>query len=126
MHTDKLSDDRVEIRGLDVPVLVGVLPHEQAEPRRLLIDLDLFIPGLQAAGASDRLEDTADYADLCRRVRAACAGRRYRLVEAVAESVAAVCLAEPLVARVRVRVAKPGAVADAAEVAVRITRSRAG
>ena len=125
MHTDKLSDDGVEVRGLEVPVRVGVLPHEQAEPRTLVFDLVLWIPDLRAAGVSDRLNDTVDYAALCGAVRGACSVRHFQLIEAVAERVAEVCLTDPRVARVRVRVAKPGAVAAAAEVAVRITRSRA-
>jgi dihydroneopterin aldolase len=124
MHTDKLSDDGVEVRGLEVPVRVGVLPHERAEPRPLVFDLDLWIPDLRAAGVSDRLEDTIDYAALCLAVRGVCTGRHFQLIEAVAEKVAEVCLKDPRVVRVRVRVAKPGAVAAAAEVAVRITRSR--
>ena len=125
MHTDKLSDDCVDVCGLAVPVRVGALPHERAEPRTLLVDLELGIPALRAAGVSDRLEDTVDYAALCEAVRGACAGRHYQLIEAVAERIAEVCLKDPRVARVRVRVAKPGAVAAAAEIAVRITRSRA-
>lgn len=125
MHTDKLSDDGVEVRGLEAPVRVGVLPHERAEPRPLVFDLDLWLPELRVACVSDRLEQTVDYAGLCLAVRAACAERHFQLIESVAERVAEVCLADPRVARVRVRVAKPGAVAVAAEVAVRITRSRA-
>lgn len=124
MHTDKLSDDCVEVRGLEVAVRAGVLPHERAEPRPLVIDLELWLPDLRSAGVSDRLEQTVDYAALCVAVRGACAERHFQLIEAVAERVAGVCLADPRVARVRVRVAKPGAVAAAAEVAVRITRSR--
>jgi dihydroneopterin aldolase len=124
MHTDKLSDDWVEVCGLAVPVRVGVLPHERAEPRPVVVDLELCVHDLRAAGVSDRLEDTVDYAALIQEVRVACAGRHYQLIEAVAERIAGVCLADPRVARVRIRVAKPGAVAAAAEVAVRITRSR--
>ena len=47
-------------------------------------------------------------------------------LEAVAERVAGVCLANPRIRCVCVRVAKSGAVAAAAEVAVRITRSQDG
>lgn len=126
MHTDKLSDDCVEVRGLQVMARVGVLPHEKAEPRRVVLDLDLWMGDLRAAGDSDQLADTVDYAALCESVRVACAERHYQLIEAVAERVARVCLADPRIARVRVRVAKPGAVAAAAEVAVRITRTRDG
>ena len=126
MHTDKLSDDCVEVRGLDVPARVGVLPHEKAEPRSLVLDLDLWVGTLRVAGVSDRLEDTVDYAALCETVRRACAERHFMLIEAVAERVAGVCLANPRIRCVCVRVAKSGAVAAAAEVAVRITRSQDG
>ncbi len=126
MHTGNISDDCVEVRGLVIPVRVGVLPHEQAEPRRLVVDLELCVGDLHPAGVSDRLEETVDYALLCEAVRTACTERHFQLIEAVAERIAGVCLQHARVACARVRVAKPGAVAAAAEVAVRITRSRPG
>jgi dihydroneopterin aldolase len=55
-------------------------------------------------------------------------GRPRRLVEAVAEDVASLVLADERVHEVRVRVAKPHAPlpVDAAEVAVELVRSREG
>lgn len=122
MHTEQNSDDCVEVRGLRIPVRVGVFPHERVEPRVLLADLTLWSPAIRRAGSSDRLEDTVDYASLCAAILKTCADKHVNLIESVAEQVARVCLAEPNVARVRVRIAKPGAVPVAEEAAVLITR----
>ena len=124
MHTEQNSDDCVEVRGLRIPVRVGVFPHERVEPRLLLADLALWSPAIRRAGSSDRLEDTVDYASLCAAILKTCADRHFNLIESVADQVARVCLAEPDVTRVRVRIAKPGAVPAAEEAAVVVTRVR--
>ncbi|MBI3975833.1 MAG: dihydroneopterin aldolase, partial [Armatimonadetes bacterium] len=50
----------------------------------------------------------------------------YFLVEALAESIAGICLIDPRVAKVEVSVDKPGALRFARSVGVTITRGRAG
>jgi len=55
------------------------------------------------------------------------AGTRRRLIEAVAEDVAALVLTDPRVSQARVRVTKPHApIAADAEVAVEVVRGRGG
>jgi len=85
--------DRIELRGLRLAAIVGVLPHERTTAQPLEIDLDV-VTDLAPAGSSDELEDTIDYGALCDAVEAAVAAARPRLLEALAERVAATVLAQ--------------------------------
>lgn len=117
--------DRVFLKGLEVFAPIGVYEHEHGIEQKLLFDVVCDFD-LAAAGASDALEDTLDYdrvAAICREVAKS---RHHQLIEVVAEKICARVLAELAVSAVEVEVNKPGAVPDAASVAVRIRRTRAG
>jgi dihydroneopterin aldolase len=86
------------------------------------VDLALHTD-LQAAGRSDQLTDTIDYAALVARVRKTVAKSRFQLVEALAEYIADLCLRETRIAAVDVTVAKPVALPGIG-VAVTMHRSR--
>lgn len=115
--------DQIHIWRLKLNVVIGVYPRERKAPQAVIVELALHMD-LQAAGRSDRLADTIDYAALIARVRKAVAKSRFKLLEALAERLAGLCLREPRVAAVDVSVAKPGALPGIG-VAVAIYRSRA-
>jgi dihydroneopterin aldolase len=120
------SPDRIELRGLRVLGVHGVLPEEQVKPQPFELDLDLEVD-LAPAGRSDALDDTVDYAGVVERAGAVIAGpARYRLLEALAEAVAASALEDGRVTSVTVGLRKlePPLEADIATVGVRITRRR--
>lgn len=122
------ADDAIELRGLRLAAVVGVLPHEQAQPQPIELDLDVVVD-VAAAGASDDLADTVDYGELCARAEQAVVGRTHALLEAVAERVAAAVLdADPRVLAVTVAVRKlrPPVAQQLATSGVRVTRSRTG
>ncbi|MBQ6102413.1 MAG: dihydroneopterin aldolase, partial [Kiritimatiellae bacterium] len=103
---------------------MGVYPEERRDFRELEADV-LLSADLRAAGRSDDLADTVDYAALAERLRAVAAASRFRLLEALAEALAAEALANPRVAAAEIVLRKPGAVPGAlAE--VRIVRRREG
>lgn len=56
--------DRIELRGLRLTGVVGVLPEERGRPQPLELDLDLLVD-TTAAGLSDELSDTVDYGAVC-------------------------------------------------------------
>ena len=118
-------NDRLELRGLEVECIIGDLPEERGREQRLLVDVSL-VCDLAAAGASDALCDTVDYAALAHAVRAALRQARCHMIECAAERVAQVCLADPRVAGVRVRVEKSGVVPGLRAAAVEIVRGRDG
>ena len=72
--------DRVELRGLRVMALCGILPEEVARRQPFEIDLDVYLD-LARAGATDELEATVDYGGLCAAIEELCRVERYGLLE---------------------------------------------
>ncbi len=116
--------DRIFIKDLLVRCTLGVTAEERREKQDVLVSLDLFTD-TRAAGETDRFEEALDYRALKKRVLGAVEDSQYHLVEALAERIAAVCLADDGVAQVRVIVEKPTVLRFARTVGVDITRSRA-
>ncbi|MBU0716582.1 MAG: dihydroneopterin aldolase [Verrucomicrobia bacterium] len=114
--------DQIHIRQLKMSAVIGVYPRERKAPQAVIVDLVLHTD-LQEAGRSDQLTDTIDYAALVARVRKAVAKSRFKLLEALAEHIADLCLRAERIAAVDVTVAKPGALPGIG-VAVTIYRSR--
>ena len=83
----------VELRGLLVTALVGILPEELERPQPLELDVDVHVD-LAAAAASDDLADAVDYGAVCDAavgaVLAGHVGLLERLSHLVAEAVLAV------------------------------------
>lgn len=118
--------DRVELRGLRVAAICGVLPEERERPQPLEIDLDLWAD-LSVAGRSDALADTVDYGAVCETVEAVCVGGAPELLEHLAEQLAGAVLAlDERVTRVSVSVRKlrPPVPQQLATSGVRIVRGR--
>lgn len=120
------ADDRIELRGLRLAAVVGVLPHERTTVQPLELDLDVVVD-LSAAGASDDLGDTVDYGALCQAVDDTVSRSRYALLEALAEAVSATVLAQdPRIGAVVVAVRKlrPPVAQHLDTSGVRLTRRR--
>lgn len=115
--------DRICICDLHVRCILGINQDERHEKQDVVINLTIHAD-LRPAGKSDRLEDTVDYRALKKRILVMVEESNYRLVEALAEAIASLCLDHPGVARVDVRVDKPHALRFAESVAVEITRER--
>jgi dihydroneopterin aldolase len=118
------STDAIELRGLRLSGVVGVLPHEQEQAQPLELDLDVVVD-LGPAGTSDDLADTVDYGALCAIVEGRVVGERYALLEALAEQVASSILAaDARIEQVTVAVRKlrPPVAQQLATSGVRITR----
>ena len=120
------SADVIELRGLRMAGIVGVLPHEQAQAQPLELDLDIRLD-LAVAGASDLLADTVDYGALCAAAEKVVTTTSYALLEALAEDLAATLLAAD--ARidsvvVSVRKLRPPVAQQLSTSGVRITRGR--
>jgi dihydroneopterin aldolase len=117
--------DRIELRGLRVTATHGVLPEEQARAQPFELDLDIEAD-LVAAGASDALADTVDYAALAETAARVVGGERHALLERVAQRVADELLHDGRVLSVTVVIRKlrPPVPIDLASAAVRVTRGR--
>ena len=117
-----MAEDRIEIKDLLLRGIVGINDWEREKPQDILLNITLYTD-LQAAGVSDRIEDTVNYRSLTKQVIEHVEASARFTVEALAADVARICLADPRVARVRVRVEKPGALRFARSVGVEIERS---
>lgn len=117
------ASDVVFVRGLRVDTIVGVNSWERLKRQPVVIDLALELD-TRAAAASDHLRDALDYAEVASGARELVAASRCRLIERLAELVAAHCLRDPRVTGVRVRVEKPWALRDGAIAGVEISRAR--
>lgn len=121
------AGDRIELRGLRLTAIVGVLPHERTTAQPLELDLDVVVD-LGPAGRSDALDDTVDYGALCTAVDAVVSTSRFGLLEALAERIAATILAHDdriAAATVAVRKTRPPVAQHLDSSGVRITRQRA-
>jgi FolB domain-containing protein len=115
--------DQVIIKDLLVRGIIGVNDWEREKPQEILINIVLFAE-LSKAGESDNIEDSVNYRTISKNVQAHAERAKRLTVEALATDLAKICLAEPGVMKVRVRVEKPGAVRFAQSVGVEIERSR--
>ena len=114
------------MRGLSFYGYHGVVPEENRLGQRFLVDIDLSIQ-LGDAGRTDDLIKTVDYVAVLADVRRIVEGPPLKLIETVAEQIAAKLLSEYAVDAVRVRVRKPDVPIPAVleYMGVEITRRRA-
>ena len=117
--------DRIELRGLRVFARHGVLDEERRNGQEFVIDAVLWLDTRPAA-AGDDLSKTIDYGALASRLVRSAGEPPVRLIETLAERLAADCLSEPLVAEVEITVHKPKAPIDHpfSDVTVVIRRAR--
>lgn len=115
--------DSLFIQALTVRCRIGVYDWEQQSLRPLAVDLRLDAD-LSAAAASDRLDDTLNYATLADAIRALASSRPFALIEHLAGEIAALAMADARVKAVEVTVRKRGAVAEAEAVGITLRRSR--
>lgn len=117
------SLDRIRIERLMARTHVGFNDWEREKKQDVAITITLHAD-LKRACASDRVQDTVDYKEIKNRVLDLVEGRRFMLIEAMAEAVARICLEDPRVAEVDVRVDKLSALRFAKSVQVEITRGK--
>lgn len=103
----QVSMTKVFVTGLAVQAEIGVYRHEVGRLQPLVVDVELDVP---TAGA-EKLADTLNYETILKAAQDLAAQGHIQLVEAFAERLARVCLADPRVTRARVRVEKPLALA---------------
>jgi 7,8-dihydroneopterin aldolase/epimerase/oxygenase len=120
--------DRISVRNIAVYGHHGVMEEEARLGQRFSISLEARVD-TRRAGATDDVADTVSYADMTHIAVRIAGGRRFNLLEALAEAIAAEILASlPLVDSIVVRVDKPSAPVAALldTVSVEIERWRNG
>lgn len=97
--------DKLLIKDLVVEGRIGVYDWEQQTPQKIWIDLELAVDATRAA-AQDDVSLTIDYGRLVTVVQQLGQRKTFRLLETLAEEVAALILKEFSTTQVRVRVKK--------------------
>ncbi|WP_145523084.1 bifunctional dihydroneopterin aldolase/7,8-dihydroneopterin epimerase [Yersinia rohdei] len=115
--------DIVFIEELSVITTIGVYDWEQTIQQKLVFDIEMGWDNRKAAG-SDDVNDCLSYADISEAVIKHVEAQRFALVERVAEEISALLLQQFKSPWVRIKVSKPGAVAQARNVGVVIERGQ--
>ena len=115
--------DRIRLTGIEVLGRHGVYTAEKFSDQPFVVDLDCV---LDRQRREDRLATTVDYSELAEQVAEVVQAESVDLIETLAERIAAMCLAKPVVTKVTVTVHKPEATigVPVRDVAVRVTRKR--
>ncbi|WP_426563699.1 dihydroneopterin aldolase [Angustibacter sp. McL0619] len=100
--------DRVALQGLRARGRHGVLDFEKALGQEFVVDVVLHLDS-RAAAAGDDLTHTVHYGELAEQVVAVVSGEPVELIETLAQRLADVALASPLVVAADVTVHKPQA-----------------
>ncbi|MGJ3257986.1 MAG: dihydroneopterin aldolase [Rhodospirillales bacterium] len=106
----KIADARqrirhVFVRDLILKALIGVHAHEQDQPQRVRVNLDLAVREGEG-GLDDDLANVVCYEQLVAGVRGIFDEGHVGLVETIAERIAGMCLTDVRVRSARVRVEK--------------------
>ena len=101
--------DVIKIRDLEIYGHHGVMKEENVLGQKFLVSLALYTD-TRAAGESDNLADSVNYAEVSYLVKEQMEKETYRLIEAAAEQLAKkILLKFPLVKKVEVEIKKPWA-----------------
>jgi dihydroneopterin aldolase len=102
------APDRIALRGISAHAYHGVYAFERERGQQFSVDAVLEVD-MRAAVAGDDLEKTVNYAELAQKLHAVLTGEPVNLIETLAQQLADVCLADPLVDAVDITVHKPQA-----------------
>ena len=116
---------RVFIRDLVLPARIGIHDHERAQAQPVIINVDASVE--EAVEGADttttgNIADVVCYETLTKQIKEVLAGGHTDLVEVLAEEIADRLLADARIIRLRIRLEKPEAIAEAAGVGVEIER----
>ncbi len=113
--------DKVIIKDLLAHGIIGIYDAERTTAQDILINIQLETD-LRTAGQTDDIADCINYHTLALQVKQHAETTARLTVEALAEDIAQICLADERVKSVRVRVEKPAAVDFTRSVGVEIER----
>jgi FolB domain-containing protein len=115
--------DKILISDLLIRGVIGISEREREQPQDILVNIVLFAD-ITKAGETDNVEDSVNYRTISKMVLAHAESIKRFTVEALATDIANLCLADPRVLKVVIRVEKPGAVRFSRSVGVEIERMK--
>lgn len=115
--------DKVFIKDLVARGIIGLNDWEREKPQEMRINIVLGTD-IRKAGETDDIQYSVNYRTIAKKALAHAETAQRLTVEALAADIARLCLDEPNVQSVTVRVEKPGAVRFSEAVGVEIERTR--
>ncbi len=110
----------VLIRDLVMLCSIGVHAHEHDAKQRIRINLEL--DALEGGPIEDDLRNVVCYDEIISAVRRIVDAGHVRLIETLAERIAALCLSDPRIRRARIQIEKLDVYADVGSVGIAIER----
>jgi dihydroneopterin aldolase/D-erythro-7,8-dihydroneopterin triphosphate epimerase len=122
---EKLEElDRIHIKDLVVPGIIGINPDERVTPQDVLVNATLWVDTRPAAG-SDDIDDAVNYRTLTKAIIAHIESGQPMLVERLAAELATIALrSDERIQQVEMSVEKPGALRHARSVGITVRRNR--
>ncbi|NIA71907.1 dihydroneopterin aldolase [Pelagibius litoralis] len=115
---------RIVIRDLTLSCSIGVSDEERARRQRLRLNLELLVD--PSPPQDDNINEVLDYGVLAEAVRSHSLTAGCRLLETLAEELAALCFSFPQVRESRIRIEKLDRYADIGGIGIEIERRRDG
>ncbi len=116
-------NDNLSIEGLKVDTIIGVYQWEREVKQSVIIDLMLEIKSTRS-GFEDSIEFAVDYVAVSDMVANLAESSSFLLIESLAEAIAGKLLKEFAIRSIRLKLSKPSAIQNAANVGITIERSR--
>ena len=113
---------KVFIDALELEASIGVWPEERTRLQQIRVHVEMFV--VDERPLADDHANTVCYDDIATRIENMVNEGHINLVETLADRIADLCLDDPRISLVRVRVEKPGALAKALSVGVEVQRGR--
>ena len=116
-------NDNLSIEGLKVDTIIGVYQWEREVKQSVIIDLVLEIKSTRS-GFEDSIEFAVDYVAVSDMVSNLVQSSSFLLIESLAEAIAGKLLKEFAIRSIRLKLSKPSAIQNAANVGITIERFR--
>jgi len=114
--------DKLHIRDLVIPTVIGVHAQERKEPQDIVLNITLYTETIKAAEV-DSIALTVNYETLCGKLVEYVRASSFTLIESLADTIAKLLLDTKGVLACRVVLDKPDALESCRSVAVEIFRT---
>lgn len=115
--------DTIYVHDIELTLIIGNNPEEKIKKQKLFVSVSLELDTRKAA-ESDALDDTVNYSEIYKRICDLQENTQYNLIEAFAEHVAKICLANSKVYAVTVQIQKPEALKNVPKTGIVIRREK--
>ncbi len=113
--------DKILIKDLLLRCIIGINEFERKEKQDVMINIVIWTSLTQAAETDD-INRTVDYKQVNKKIVSLVENSKFFLLETLAEKIAALCLQNERIMKVKVNIEKPGALRFAESVGVEIIR----